>query len=65
MTHRICGPGLCRCDETDQCPECAVRPVVPGCDGLCEECWNDKGEPEEQPDDALVHDTWEEHRGER
>ncbi|MCU0690055.1 MAG: hypothetical protein MUF54_01510 [Polyangiaceae bacterium] len=38
MPKRICGPGLCRCDEADTCPECATRKVEAGCDGLCEPC---------------------------
>ena len=62
VTHP-CGPGLCRCDEADTCPACEERKADPGCDGLCEECRNNQPEPE--PDDARVHDTWEEHRGER
>lgn len=35
---RLCGPGLCHCDEADTCPACTEGKVEPGCDGLCEPC---------------------------
>ena len=39
MSRRICGPGLCHCDDADLCAICGVQRAEADYEGLCEPCY--------------------------